>query len=142
MTLELGKKKYAVEGVPVRALAEMDEAWDMYRKLVKAAGGGQIENESFSAIIGALAKWLVVLFGGQFTVDEVLDHYPSDRFIADVGLMLQAVAGRLTEALGDFPMKARLPEESKKKSRYRSVPGVRLPKVQVRRKPAAHRFVR
>lgn len=113
MTLELGKKKYAVEGVPVRALAEMDEAWDMYRKLVKAAGGGQIENESFSAIIGALAKWLVVLFGGQFTVDEVLDHYPSDRFIADTGLMLNAVAGNVAGVLTDFPTKAR-PAAAKK----------------------------
>lgn len=138
MTIELGKKKYTVEGVPVRALAEMDDAWGMYRKLVGAANGEQAEDASFEQVITALAKWLVVLCGNQFTVDEVMNGYPSDRFIADVGLMLQAVAGRLTEALGDFPMKARLPEESKKKSRtaalltrflkHSSTPGGRLKK--------------
>ena len=114
MTIELGKKKYTVDGVPIRALAEMDEAWDVYRKLVKAASGEASEGGNFSQIIAPLAKWLVVLFQNQFTVDEVLDNYPGDRFIADVGLMLQAVAGRATEALGAFPTKARPIEGNQK----------------------------
>ncbi len=120
MTLELGKKKYTVEGVPIRALAEMDDAWDMYRKLVKAAGGGQVDSDGFGKIIEALAKWLVVLFGNQFTVDDVLDNYPSDRFIADTGLMIQAVAGNVAGALSDFPTRAR--PAATKKSRTGALP--------------------
>jgi hypothetical protein len=116
MTIELGKKKYTVDGVPVRALAEMDEAWDVYRKLVKAAAGQDAGDAGFHQVVTPLAKWLVVLFKNQFTVDEVLDGYLADRFIADVGLMLQAVAGRATDALTAFPTKAR-PIQEKRKSR-------------------------
>jgi hypothetical protein len=115
MTLELGKKKYTVDGVPVRALAEMDEAWDVYRKLVKAAAGQDAGDAGFHQVITPLAKWLVVLFCNQFSTDEVLDGYPADRFIADVGLMLQAVAGRATEALTAFPTRARPIEANQKR---------------------------
>ncbi len=120
MTIELGKKKYTVEGVPIRALAEMDEAWDVYRKLVKAASGQDAGDSGFHQIVTPLAKWLVVLFKDQFTVDEVMDNYPADRFIADVGLMLQAVAGRVTDALTAFPTKAR-PVQKKGKSRIETL---------------------
>lgn len=107
MTLELGKKKYSIDCVPVRALAEMDEVWDIYRKLMKAAAGQDAGDISFQQAVEPLAKWLVILFNNQFTVKEVLDNYPADRFIVDVGLMLQAVVGRVTDALTTFPTKAR-----------------------------------
>jgi hypothetical protein len=116
MTIELGKKKYTVDGVPVRALDQMDEAWDVYRKLVKAAAGQDAGDAGFHQVITPLANWLVVLFCNQFTVDEVLDGYPADRFIADVGLMLQGVAGHATEALAAFPTRAR-PTTEKQKNR-------------------------
>lgn len=112
MDIELGKKKYYVDGVPVRALAEMDDAWDMYGKLIKAAAGQENGTaETFKRVIESLAKWIVILFGNQFTVDELMDNYPSDRFIIDAGIMLQSVAGRVTESLKHFPTTAR-PEES------------------------------
>jgi hypothetical protein len=107
MTIELGRKKFSIDGVPVRALAEMDEAWDMYGKLVKAAGGQDGTSASFRQVIESLARWIVILFKNQFTLDELMDNYPSDRFIIDAGVMLGQVAGRITEGVKAFPTTAR-----------------------------------
>lgn len=107
-TVTLGDKTYKVEKVTVRALAGLDEAWDMYRRLIQAVGGEQIEGDAttFKQAIDALVRWFVLFCGDQFTADEVYDHYPADRIVADVALAMQAVVGRVTEELKHFPMSA------------------------------------
>ncbi len=107
-TVTLGDKTYKVEKVSVRALAGLDEAWDLYRRLIQAVGGEQIEGDAttFKQAIDALVRWFVLFCGDQFTADEVYDHYPADRIVADVALAMQAVVGRVTEELKHFPMSA------------------------------------
>ena len=50
-----------------------------------------------------MIRWFCLLFGDQFTVDEVLDHYPVDRLMHDVALALLAVQTQTTGILNDFP---------------------------------------
>lgn len=107
-TVTLGDKTYRVEKVTVRALAEMDQAWNLYQRMIQAVGGDVIEGDAttFKEAIDALVNWFVLFCGDQFTADEVYDHYPADRIVADVALAMQAVVGRVTEELKHFPMSA------------------------------------
>ena len=50
-----------------------------------------------------MIRWFCLLFGDQFTVDDVLDHYPVDRLMHDVALALLAVQTQTTGILNDFP---------------------------------------
>ena len=50
-----------------------------------------------------MIRWFCLLFGNQFTVDEVFDHYPVDRLMHDVALALLAVQTQTTGILNDFP---------------------------------------
>lgn len=114
MTLTLGGKTYRIEKVPIRAVAEMDKAWEMYRRLVRAATDDTAEENStgFAEVIEALAEWMVILFGRQFTLDELMDQYPSESFLSDAGLIMHAVLGRVTHKLEDFPTQARATPET------------------------------
>ena len=73
ITCTLGEKKYTVDYITGR------EAMDV------------------------MIRWFCLLFGDQFTVDEVLDHYPVDRLMHDVALALMAVQTQTTSILNDFP---------------------------------------
>ena len=53
-----------------------------------------------------MIKWFCILFGNQFTPDDVLDHYPVDRLMHYIVLALMAVQTQTTGILGDFPTKA------------------------------------
>ena len=44
-----------------------------------------------------------ILFGNQFTPDEVYDNYPADRLMHDIALALMAVQTQTTEVLDSFP---------------------------------------
>ena len=46
-----------------------------------------------------------ILFGNQFTPDEVYDGYPSDRLMVDIPVALMAVQTATTQVLSEFPMK-------------------------------------
>ncbi|NLO83813.1 MAG: hypothetical protein GX096_00030 [Clostridiales bacterium] len=49
--------------------------------------------------------WFCILFGNQFTPDEVYDNYPADRLMHDIALALMAVQMQTTEVLNTFPTK-------------------------------------
>ena len=53
-----------------------------------------------------MIKWFCILFGNQFTPDDVLDFYPVDRLMHDVALALMAVQTQTTSILNEFPTKA------------------------------------
>ena len=53
-----------------------------------------------------MIQWFCVLFGNQFTPDDVLDHYPVDRLMHDIALALMAVQTQTTAILDEFPTKA------------------------------------
>ena len=110
ITCTLGEKKYTVDYITGRALREMEPAAKMYSRIValsSAALKGETPEEAKELSIGeamdVMIRWFCLLFGDQFTVDDVLDHYPVDRLMHDVALALLAVQTQTTGILNDFP---------------------------------------
>ena len=113
ITCMLGDKKYTIDFVSGRALRELEPAAQMYAKIVRlsqlAVKGGEIPEDSKFTIAEAMdimVKWFCLLFGNQFTPDEVLDGYPVDRLMHDIALAVMAVQTQTTDVLSDFPTKA------------------------------------
>ena len=113
ITCTLGEKKYTIDFVSGRALRELEPAAQMYAKIVRlsqlAVKGGEIPEDSKFTIAEAMdimVKWFCLLFGNQFTPDEVLDGYPVDRLMHDIALAVMAVQTQTTDVLSDFPTKA------------------------------------
>ena len=109
----LGDKKYTIDYVTGRALREMEPAAKMYAKIVavsNAAVKGEkiegVEDISIGDAMDVMIKWFCVLFGNQFTPDDMLDLYPVDRLMHDIALALMAVQTQTTEILSQFPTKA------------------------------------
>ena len=117
ITCTLGEKRYSVDFISGRALREMGPAWDMYAKLsavaadavagkaIKQAKDGS-DQPSVTAALDVLVKWFCLVFGNQFSPDDVYDHYPVDRLMHDVVLALLAVQTQTTEVLNEFPTPA------------------------------------
>lgn len=109
VTCTLADKKYSVDFISGRALREMEPASKMYGKLValsKAAVDGEDvsgEKLTVSDALDTMVKWFCILFGNQFSPDEVYDHYPADRLMHDIALSIMAVQTQTTEVLDSFP---------------------------------------
>lgn len=115
----LNGKKYTVDFVSGRALREMEPAAQMYGRIVtisNAALKGEVPEEAKNLSIGealdVMIRWFCLLFGNQFTPDDVLDYYPVDRMMHDIALALMAVQAQTTEILDEFPTKAAKMEEA------------------------------
>ena len=113
ITCTLKDKKYAVDFVSGRALREMEPAAKMYAKIVAlsnaAVKGEEIPQEQQISVTDAMdvmIRWFCLLFGNQFTSDDVLDGYPVDRLMHDIALALMTVQTQTTEILSEFPTKA------------------------------------
>ena len=83
ITCTLGKQKYTVDFVSGRALREMEPAAKMYARIVSlsnAAVKGETlpegETLNIADAMDVMIRWFCILFGNQFTPDEVLDGYP------------------------------------------------------------------
>ncbi len=111
VTCTLGEKRYSVDFVSGRALREMEPASKMYSRLVqlsKAAIEGQDVSDqklTISEALDTMVKWYCILFGNQFSPDDVYDHYPADRLMHDIALAIMAVQTQTTEVLDSFPTK-------------------------------------
>ena len=111
VTCTLGADKYSVDFISGRALREMEPASKMYGRLValsKAAVEGQdVSNEQLTIpeALDTMVKWFCILFGNQFSVDDIYDHYPADRLMHDIALAIMAVQTQTTEVLDAFPTK-------------------------------------
>lgn len=115
----LNGKKYTVDFVSGRALREMEPAAQMYGRIVaisNAALKGEVPEDAKNLSIGealdVMIHWFCLLFGNQFTPDDVLDYYPVDRMMHDIALTLMAVQTQTTEILDEFPTKAAKTEEA------------------------------
>ena len=115
----LNGKKYTVDFVSGRALREMEPAAQMYGRIVavsNAALKGEVpegaKNLSIGEALDVMIRWFCLLFGNQFTPDDVLDGYPVDRLMHDIALALMAVQTQTTEILDEFPTKAAKTEEA------------------------------
>ncbi len=113
ITCTLNGKRYTVDFVSGRALREMEPAAKMYGRIVAlsnaAVKGEEIPAEqqvSIPEAMDEMIKWFCILFGNQFTPDDVLDGYPVDRLMHDVALALMAVQTQTTSILDEFPTKA------------------------------------
>ena len=112
ITCTLGEKKYHVDYISGRALREMEPAAKMYAKIVAvsnaAVKGEAVETDGLTIgeVMDVMIKWFCVLFGNQFTPDDVLDLYPVDRLMHDIALALMAVQTQTTSILNEFPTKA------------------------------------
>ena len=119
ITCTLKDKKYAVDFISGRALREMEPAAKMYAKIVAlsnaAVKGEEIPQEQQISVTDAMdvmIRWFCLLFGNQFTSDDVLDGYPVDRLMHDIALALMAVQTQTTSILNEFPTKAAKTEEA------------------------------
>ena len=109
----LNGKKYSVDFISGRALREMEPAAKMYSRIV-AISNAAVKGESIPddnqltipAAMDEMIRWFCILFGNQFTPDEVLDGYPVDRLMHDIALALMAVQTQTTEILDEFPTQA------------------------------------
>ena len=115
----LNGKEYTVDFVSGRALREMEPAAQMYGRIVaisNAALKGEVPEDAKNLSIGealdVMIRWFCLLFGNQFTPDDVLDYYPVDRMMHDIALALMAVQTQTTEILDEFPTKAVKTEEA------------------------------
>ena len=112
VTCTLGAQKYSVDFISGRALREMEPASKMYGRMVRlakaATEGEDVEGEQITVTeaLDVMVKWFCLLFGNQFTPDEMYDHYPADRLMHDIALALMAVQTQTTEVLDGFPTKA------------------------------------
>lgn len=118
ITCTLGGQKYTVDFVSGRALREIEPAAKMYGRIV-ALSNTAIKGEmpadadqlSVADAMDEMIKWFCILFGNQFTPDDVLDKYPVDRLMHDIALALMAVQTQTTSILDEFPTKAAKTEE-------------------------------
>ena len=113
ITCTLNNKKYSVDFITGRALREMEPAVKVYGKIVaisQAAMKGETievdEQLSIPQAMDVMIRWFCLLFGNQFTPDDVLDYYPVDRLMHDIALALMAVQTQTTSVLNEFPTKA------------------------------------
>ena len=97
----------------LQALREMEPAAKMYGRIVSlsnAALKGELPEEakelSIPEAMDEMIRWFCILFGNQFTPDDVLDYYPVDRLMHDIALALMAVQTQTTSILDEFPTKA------------------------------------
>lgn len=115
----LNGKKYTVDFVSGRALREMEPAAQMYGRIVaisnaalKGEAPEDAKNLSIGEALDVMIRWFCLLFGNQFSPDDVLDYYPVDRMMHDIALALMAVQAQTTEILDEFPTKAAKMEEA------------------------------
>lgn len=112
ITCKIKDKTYAVDFFSGRALREIEPAAKMYGRIVAianaAAKGEPVPEDSvrIEDAMDEMIKWFCLVFGNQFTPDEVLDGYPVDRLMHDLSLTLMAVQTQTTEILSEFPTKA------------------------------------
>ena len=113
ITCTLKNKKYAVDFISGRALREMEPAAKMYAKIVALSNAAvkgeeipQNQQVSVTDAMDVMIRWFCLLFGNQFSPDDVLDGYPVDRLMHDIALALMAVQTQTTEILSQFPTKA------------------------------------
>lgn len=120
ITCTLNGNKYSVDFVTGRALREIDDAYEMYRRLIQitvdAQQGKDVSDETLTVreAMDVMVKWFCLLFGNQFTPDDMYDYYPADSIMHDIAVAIMAVQTQTTSTLSEFPMKPTAPQRKKK----------------------------
>ena len=126
ITCTLNGKKYAVDFITGRALREMEPAAKMYSRIValsnaalKGESPQDVKELSIGEAMDVMIRWFCILFGNQFTPDDVLDHYPVDRLMHDIALALMAVQTQTTSILDIAVPSLTIPVKPGRKPRRR-----------------------
>ena len=112
-TITVKDKVHKVEKVTPRAIYEMGPALEMFTKIKRvtqqAMKGEAVESgaEDIKQAMDVLIDWFVIFCGNRFTRDDILDGYPADSIMTDIGVALRAVQMQVTEAIKAFPTTAR-----------------------------------
>jgi hypothetical protein len=69
-------------------------------------GNAVTDETSVEEAMDVLVRWFCILFGNQFSPDDVFDHYPVDRLIHDITFAMMAVQAQATAVLSEFPIPA------------------------------------
>ena len=85
ISCELNGKKYTVDFISGRALREIGPAAKMYARVLEisqeAIDGKPVDENGLTIedALDVMVQWFCLLFGNQFTPDELYDGYPADR---------------------------------------------------------------
>jgi len=93
-------KKETIFRVPFISGRVMRESYPT-RDLVMALGDGG--RTADADVIDALAAFVCMAFGGQFTIDQLLDGMCCDHMITTAFDIVTAIHTNAAAALGDFP---------------------------------------
>lgn len=100
LQITLGEKTYKVDYVSALALREIRRPMEILNRPDEEA-----EKADWAKDLDILVRWFCLMFGNQFSADEVYTLYPSDRLIPDIALAVMAVEQRISAALTKFPTK-------------------------------------
>ena len=98
LQVTLGEKTYTVPYVSAIALREIARPMAILNRDEKEKSAADA-----GADLDVLVNWFCLMFGDQFTPDDVYRHYPADRLITDIALSVLAVQQRVSGALTAFP---------------------------------------
>lgn len=110
ITCKVGEKEYTVNFISARALREIGMAEEMRNRIEaltqKALNGEEVhevEKIRIEDALDVMVQWFCLLFGNQFTPEDIYDGYPVDRLVHDISLAMLAVQNQMTEVLSGFP---------------------------------------
>lgn len=112
-TITVNGKTHKVEKVTPRAIYEMGPALEMFAKIQKvtqqAAKGEETDSgpDDLKQAMNVLIDWFVIFCGNKFTRDDILDGYPADSIMTDIGVAIVSIQKQVTEAITAFPTTAR-----------------------------------
>ncbi|MBO4794288.1 MAG: hypothetical protein J5556_06975 [Deltaproteobacteria bacterium] len=101
LKVTLGERDYTVDYVRAIALREIGQPLAILKRL-----DGQEAPPDFGKDLDALVKWFCLVFGNQFTVEDVYNNYPADRLLTDLFFAVTVVRERVTAAVIAFPTTA------------------------------------
>lgn len=103
LKITLGNRTYETPYVTALALREIGGPIKILKKLEKP---GENDEQEIGRDLDLLVNWFCLLFGRQFTPEDVYNNYPADRLLPDLTLAVMAVQQRVSGALTEFPTKA------------------------------------
>lgn len=117
-TITVNGKTHTVKTVTPRALYEMGPAVEMMNRInevTQKSLKGEIDDsapEDVKQAMDILLDWFVIFCGNKFTKEDLLDGYPADRIMIDIGIALRSCQMGVTEALAAFPTTAKPPKKT------------------------------
>ena len=88
----------------------MDDVLKAYAAITKSTEAAKNNDNEYkeemtvAEAMDALVKWFCLLFGNQFTPDDVYDYYPADSVTYDITFAVMAVQNRMSSVLKEFPI--------------------------------------